>query len=110
MTHIDDQGRPEPPIAANEVDTLLGYLDFQRATLEWKTRGLGADGLRRTIASSSMTLAGLLKHMAYVEDHWFSGMLLEAIVRRRPSAPRPRVFHSSVARWKSRYPSNVSTS
>ena len=75
MTHIDDQGRPEPPVAANEVDTLLGYLDYQRATLEWKTRGLDAAGLRRTIASSTMTLAGLLKHMAYVEDHWFSGML-----------------------------------
>ena len=49
MTHIDDQGRPEPPVAANEADTLLGYLDFQRATLEWKTRGLGADGLRLSL-------------------------------------------------------------
>ena len=77
MPHIDDQGRPEPPVAANESDTLLGYLDFQRATLEWKTRGLDEAGLRRTIASSTMTLAGLLKHMAYVEDHWFSGMLLD---------------------------------
>jgi len=77
VPHIDDQGRPEPPVAANEADTLLGYLDFQRATLEWKTRGLDVAGLRRTIASSSMTLAGLLKHMAYVEDHWFSGMLLD---------------------------------
>ena len=77
MPHIDDQGRPEPPVAANEADTLLGYLDFQRATLEWKTRGLDVAGLRSTIASSSMTLAGLLKHMAYVEDHWFSGMLLD---------------------------------
>jgi len=77
VTNIDDQGRPEPPIAGNEVDTLLGYLDFQRATLEWKTRGLDGAGLRRTIASSTMTLAGLLKHMAYVEDHWFSGMLLD---------------------------------
>ena len=77
MTNIDDQGRPEPPVAANEADTLLGYLDFQRATLEWKSRGLDEAGLRRTIASSAMTLAGLLKHMAYVEDHWFSGMLLD---------------------------------
>ncbi|MFM7081192.1 MAG: DinB family protein [Actinomycetota bacterium] len=77
MTHIDDQGRPEPPLAANELDTLLGYLEFHRSTLEWKTRGLGEAGLRRTIASSSMTLAGLLKHMAYVEDHWFSGVLLD---------------------------------
>ena len=77
MTNIDDHGRPEPPIAGNEVDTLLGYLDYQRATLEWKTRGLDEAGLRRTIASSAMTLAGLLNHMAYVEDHWFSGMLLD---------------------------------
>jgi len=77
VPHIDDQGRPEPPIAASERDTLLGYLDYQRATLEWKSRGLDEAGLCRTIASSSMTLAGLLKHMAYVEDHWFSGMLLD---------------------------------
>lgn len=77
MTNIDDHGRPEPPIAANEVDTLLGYLEYQRATLVWKTRGLDEPGLRRTIASSSMTLAGLLKHMAYVEDHWFGGMLCD---------------------------------
>ncbi|MGA1753738.1 MAG: DUF664 domain-containing protein, partial [Pontimonas sp.] len=77
MTSIDDQGRPEPPVAANEIDTLLGYLDYQRATLEWKTRGVDAAGLRCTIASSTMTLAGLLKHMAYVEDHWFGGMLLD---------------------------------
>lgn len=77
VTHFDDQGRPEPPIAANEQDTLVGYLEFQRATLEWKTRGLDANGLAHTTAASSMTLAGLLKHMAYVEDHWFSGFMLD---------------------------------
>ena len=38
--HTDDQGRPEPPLVAGEADTLLGFLEFQRATLEWKTRGL----------------------------------------------------------------------
>lgn len=75
--HIDEQGRPEPPVAANERDTLLGYLEFQRATLEWKTRGLDAEELSLTTAASSMTLAGLLKHMAYVEDHWFSVFLLD---------------------------------
>jgi hypothetical protein len=32
MTELDEHGRPEPPLAANEVDTLLGFLDFQRAT------------------------------------------------------------------------------
>src|ERR687885_515826 len=40
MTDIDDHGRPEPPITGDEIDTLLGFLDYQRATLAWKTEGL----------------------------------------------------------------------
>jgi uncharacterized damage-inducible protein DinB len=75
MTVIDDQGRPEPPVEGDEVATLLGFLDFQRATLEWKTRGLDAAGLRATVGASSMTLGGMLKHMARVEDSWFSRFL-----------------------------------
>ncbi|QYC45584.1 DinB family protein [Nonomuraea coxensis DSM 45129] len=75
MTVIDEQGRPEPPIAAGETATLLGYLDYQRATLAWKCSGLDAAGLRATVGVSSMTLGGLLKHMSYVEDHWFSRSL-----------------------------------
>lgn len=75
MNLVDEFGRPEPPPAASEVDTLLGYLDYQRATLEWKTRGLGGEGLAATTAKSSMTLGGILKHMAWVEDHWFSVFL-----------------------------------
>ncbi len=75
MTNIDDQGRPEPPLAGDEEATLLGFLDFQRATLRWKTEGLDAAGLRATVGASTMTLGGLLKHMAYVEDLWFSRRL-----------------------------------
>ncbi|MGY3378369.1 putative damage-inducible protein DinB [Arthrobacter sp. TE12231] len=75
MTIVDDQGRPEPPLAADETATLLGFLDFQRATLAWKCAGLEAAGLRVTTAASSMTLGGLLKHMAYVEGEWFSRSL-----------------------------------
>ncbi|MGH7746350.1 MAG: DinB family protein [Candidatus Dormibacteria bacterium] len=74
-TRLDEYGRPEPPLAADEVATLLGFLDFQRATLAWKCAGLDAAGLRATVAASSMTLGGLLKHMAYVEDSWFSRSL-----------------------------------
>lgn len=72
---VDDQGRPEPPPAADEVASVLGFLDYQRATLAWKCAGLDATGLATTAAASSMTLGGLLKHMAYVEDHWFSKFL-----------------------------------
>ena len=72
---VDEQGRPEPPIAASEAGTLLGFLDYQRATLEWKVRGLDAAGLRATVGVSPMTLGGMLKHLAYVEDHWLSRTL-----------------------------------
>ncbi|TDC27046.1 DinB family protein [Streptomyces sp. 8K308] len=75
MTDIDEQGRPEPPVAGDEVATLLGYLEFHRATLAWKCAGLDAAGLAATVGASTMTLGGLLKHLAYVEDHWFSRFL-----------------------------------
>ena len=75
MTIFDDHGRPEPEPNVGEVETLLGFLDYQRATLEWKTRDLDAAGMRLRTAKSSMTLAGLLNHMAWVEDHWFSYFL-----------------------------------
>jgi uncharacterized damage-inducible protein DinB len=75
MTEIDEHGRPEPPHDGDEPATLVGFLDFQRATLAWKCDGLDADGLRATTAESTMTLAGILKHLAYVEEHWFSAML-----------------------------------
>ena len=75
MTIVDDHGRPEPPIAADETATLLGFLDYQRATLAWKCRGLDAAGMTATVGVSTMTPGGLLKHMAYVEDNWFSRSL-----------------------------------
>ncbi len=75
MTDIDEQGRPEPPLVADEAATLLGFLDFQRATLEWKCAGLDPAALRATVGVSTMTLGGLLKHLALVEDDWFSECL-----------------------------------
>jgi uncharacterized damage-inducible protein DinB len=75
MTDVDDQGRPEPPVEGDEIATLLGFLDFQRATLAWKCGGLGAADLRRSVGASSMTLGGLVKHLAYVESDWFSRWL-----------------------------------
>jgi uncharacterized damage-inducible protein DinB len=70
MTDVDEHGRPEPPLAADEVGTLLGFLEFQRATLAWKCAGLDAEGLGATVAASPMTLGGMLKHLACVEDWW----------------------------------------
>lgn len=72
MTPLDEHGRPEPPLTGDEAATLLGYLDYQRATLEWKCSGLDAAGLAATLAPTSMTLGGLLKHIAHVEERWIS--------------------------------------
>jgi uncharacterized damage-inducible protein DinB len=69
---VDDYGRPEPPLEGNETATLLGFLDYQRATLAWKCRGLSDQQLRVALPPTSMTLGGMLKHMAWVEDYWFT--------------------------------------
>jgi hypothetical protein len=75
MRVFDDQGRPEPLPAGDEAATLTGFLEFHRATLAWKCSGLDAAGLDTTAAASSITLGGLLKHLAFVEDYWFSYVL-----------------------------------
>ena len=69
------RGRPGPPVAGDETATLLGALERNRATLAWKCGGLDAAGLRTTLGPSSITLGGLLKHLANVEDDWFSRKL-----------------------------------
>lgn len=75
MTAVDEHGRPEPPLAADEPATLLGFLEFLRATLAWKCAGLDAAGLSATVGASTMTLGGLLKHLALVETYWFAKRL-----------------------------------
>jgi len=72
MTVLDDQGRPQPPLASGEIETLVGFLEYQRATFAWKCSGLDVAGLTATVGASTMTLCGILKHLAYYEDHWFS--------------------------------------
>ena len=63
--------RTDPPDSGSERDLLTAFLDHQRETVLLKTEGLTAEQLARTIPSSSLTLAGLLNHLALVEDSWF---------------------------------------
>ncbi|SER36402.1 mycothiol transferase [Microlunatus flavus] len=62
----------EPPLAGTEVEHLLGALDRQRATFRWKADAYGRAGLSAALATSTMTLGGLLKHLALVEDSYAS--------------------------------------
>ena len=59
-------------MAGDEVATLLGSLERLRRTFAWKCGSLDAAGLGVTLGPSTVTLGGLLKHLAAVEDHQFS--------------------------------------
>jgi hypothetical protein len=58
----------EPSMTAGEVDMLLFALERSRAQFAWKVGGLDAAGLHQSFPPSTMTLAGLIKHLALVED------------------------------------------
>ena len=64
----DQRHPPDPPIAGDEIDILLGFLERQRATFAWKVGGLSAKQLSRAHSPSEMTLGGMLKHLARFED------------------------------------------
>jgi hypothetical protein len=65
----------EPPLAGNETEHLVGALDRLRTTFRWKASDLDAAGLQTRIGASSLTLGGLLKHLASVEDYSFTTKL-----------------------------------
>jgi hypothetical protein len=76
MADATGPGFPEPPLAGDETSTLLGSLERQRATFAWKTGELDDAGLRVKVGASSVTLGGLLKHLAFMEDLNFSKVLI----------------------------------
>ncbi|HCT77548.1 MAG TPA: mini-circle protein [Micromonosporaceae bacterium] len=70
MTNIDYPW--EPPFAGTETEHLVGALDRLRTTFRWKADALDATGLQTRIGASELTLGGLLKHLAAVEDYMFT--------------------------------------
>jgi uncharacterized damage-inducible protein DinB len=55
----------------SERDVLGQYLDYQRETILLKTEGLTKEQFARKIPTSGLTLAGILYHLALVEEGWF---------------------------------------
>jgi hypothetical protein len=68
VTDLARPGYPEPPAIGGEVATLLGSLERQRSTFAWKSADLDAAGMRVSVGVSAVTLGGLLKHLAFMED------------------------------------------
>lgn len=67
----------------DELDTAVITLERNRRTFAWKCADVGAEGLRLRLGASSVTLGGLLKHVAWVEELYFQTRLAD----RRPMEP-----------------------
>ena len=68
--------RADPPYVADERLMLERWLEYHRATLLVKCDGLTAEQLKeRSVPPSSMSLLGLVRHMADVERNWFRRVL-----------------------------------
>jgi uncharacterized damage-inducible protein DinB len=72
VSDAPDDPRTDPHPALAEREMLEAFLDYHRETLKMKVAGLTRAQLAQTAAASSLTLAGLVKHMALVEDSWFT--------------------------------------
>lgn len=84
----EEDPRENGPTLGDERATLVEYLRCQRLTLEVKCSGLDAEALaRRSVEPSSLSLLGLVRHMAEVERSWFR--------RRLAGQDAPPLFHSA---------------
>jgi uncharacterized damage-inducible protein DinB len=77
--------RLDPDPAASAAELIAQYLDYQRATVLAKTEGLDSTQLAYQHAPSSLTLAGLLYHLALVEETWMEYRFL-GLAKREPWA------------------------
>jgi hypothetical protein len=67
-----DDDRPRIPRVAAEREALVAYLEYYRATVEMKCRGLTSEQARtRSMPPSGLSLHGLFRHLAGVERWWF---------------------------------------
>jgi hypothetical protein len=68
--------RVDPPPRGDERTLLLAYLDYHRETLRMKAAGLDAAQLDTALPPSEMTLGGMVKHLALVENSWLRDVFL----------------------------------
>lgn len=97
-----------------ELETLVGYLSDQRLTFEMKCADLDAEAMaRRSVPPSNLSLLGLLRHLAGVEQVWFRRVMAGQDIPRHyrteddPNAdfngavPDPEVVAEAWATWRS---------
>ena len=83
VDELHDERRTEPTFLLDERAMLEGWLEYHRTTLVLKCEGLDDEQRkRRPVATSKLSLHGLVRHMAEVERNWFGRVLA-----RDPDAP-----------------------
>jgi uncharacterized damage-inducible protein DinB len=69
---VTTDDRVGPPNFGGEREMLRAFLDYHRATLAMKCDGLTDEELRKeSMPPSTLSLLGLVRHMAEVERAWF---------------------------------------
>ena len=83
VADLDDSRRQEPPFGLAERQMLEAWLEFHRTTLLLKCEGLDdRERKLRPVATSRLSLHGLIRHMAEVERNWF-----RRVLERDPDTP-----------------------
>lgn len=62
---------PGIPRTGSELESLMGFLDYQRAVIARKVEGLDPNQLVRRLEPSTLTLGGIIQHLTEVERWWF---------------------------------------
>ena len=84
----DPRRQDEKPVG--ELATYRDYLHFYRLTLELKCQDLGPEDLaKQSVKPSEMSLLGLVRHMARVEQSWFQRVLKKNLDLPRLDADDP---------------------
>jgi uncharacterized damage-inducible protein DinB len=85
----------EPGLVGDEATLLGQFLDYYRATMVRKVEGLTKAQLAQRLEPSTLTLGGLVKHLALVEDSWFQ----ERLLGREPVEPWAAVDWDATPDW-----------
>ena len=67
---------PHIPKDAGEKETLVAFLDYQRALMIDKASDLTQEQWGQRLEPSTMTLGGMIYHLVVVEEHWFASAFL----------------------------------
>ncbi|HEY3722622.1 MAG TPA: DinB family protein [Acidimicrobiia bacterium] len=110
---LEDDPRETGPTLGDERATLVESLRCQRLTLEMKCSGLDAEALaRRSVEPSTMSLLGLVRHLAEMERATFRDLMAGQDVPRLfcsetdrdgdfdGAVPDPRVVAEAWAAWR----------